>query len=89
MVSQRKYVLNLFKETGMLGCKLVDTLIEITTKDRGERKSVLANKGIYQGLVRKFIYLSYTIPDIGFVVSVASQFMNNPSDKLMNDCITF
>lgn len=37
----------------------------------------------YQRLVEKLIYLAHTRPDIGFSVSVVSQFMNNPSKEHM------
>lgn len=39
------------------------------------------DKEKYQGLVEKLIDLSHTRPDIGFSVSVVSQFMNNPREK--------
>ena len=41
------------------------------------------DKGRYQRLVGKLIYLSHTRPDISFVVSVVSQFMNNPAEEHM------
>ena len=34
-------------------------------------------------MVGKLIYLSHTRPDIGFLVSVASQLMNNPTKEHM------
>ncbi|RVW87791.1 hypothetical protein CK203_043949 [Vitis vinifera] len=58
-VSQRKYVLDLLKETGMLGCKPAGTPIDYTTK-LGTIKEVLPmDKGRYQRLVGKLIYLSH------------------------------
>lgn len=39
------------------------------------------DKGRYQRLVGKLIYLSHTRPDIGFAVSVVSQIMNNPTEE--------
>lgn len=71
VVSQCKYVLNLLKETRMFGCKLLDTPMEIVTKDSEEIKN-----GIYQKLVGRFIYLSHTRLDISFAVSV--EFMTIP-----------
>ncbi|XP_062103692.1 secreted RxLR effector protein 161-like [Humulus lupulus] len=37
--------------------------------------------GRYQRLVGRLIYLSHTRPDIGFPVSVVSQYMNNPTEE--------
>ncbi|RVW88062.1 Retrovirus-related Pol polyprotein from transposon RE1 [Vitis vinifera] len=45
------------------------------------------DKGRYQRLVGKLIYLSYTRPDIAYVVSVVSQFMHNPSEDHMDAVI--
>ena len=76
-LSQRKYVLDLLKETGMLGCKPVET--PIVEKHHlclyPSQKSV--DKGRYQRLVGRLIYLAHTRPDIAYVVSVVSQFMHS------------
>ncbi|KAB2628036.1 hypothetical protein D8674_032831 [Pyrus ussuriensis x Pyrus communis] len=82
-LSQRKYVLDLLKETGMLGCKPVDT--PIVEKHHlcldPNQKSV--DKGRYQRLVGRLIYLAHTRPDIAYAVSVVSQFMHSPSEDHM------
>lgn len=41
---------------------------------------VPVDKGLYQRLVDKLIYLSHTRPDVVYSVSIVSQHMNNPSD---------
>ncbi|RVW95017.1 Retrovirus-related Pol polyprotein from transposon TNT 1-94 [Vitis vinifera] len=82
-VSQRKYVLDLLNETGMLGCKPAETPMDTTVKLEESDGSAPVDKGRYQRLVGKLIYLSHTRPDIGFSVSVVSQFMNNPTEKHM------
>lgn len=43
------------------------------------------NKGRYHRLVSKLIYLSHTrlAPDIGYLVSMVSQFMINPNEENM------
>ncbi|RVX02121.1 Retrovirus-related Pol polyprotein from transposon RE1 [Vitis vinifera] len=82
-VSQRKYVLDLLKETGMLGCKPVDTPMDPTTKLGAKENCAPVDKGRYQRLVGKLIYLSHTRPDIGFSVSMVSQFMNNSNEEHM------
>ncbi|RVW88342.1 Retrovirus-related Pol polyprotein from transposon TNT 1-94 [Vitis vinifera] len=86
-VSQRKYVLDLLNETGMLGCKPAETPMDTTVKLEESDGSVPVDKGRYQRLVGKLIYLSHTRPDIGFSVSVVSQFMNNPTEKHMTAVI--
>ena len=80
-VSQRKYVLDLLKETGMMDCKPAETPMDSTCKLGTIKDSAPVDKGMYQRLVGKLIYLSHTRPDIGFSVSVVSQFMNNPTEE--------
>ena len=41
------------------------------------------DKGRYQRLVGKLIYLSHTCPDVAYAVSVVSQFMHQPSKDHM------
>ncbi|RVW71043.1 Retrovirus-related Pol polyprotein from transposon RE1 [Vitis vinifera] len=86
-VSQRKYVLDLLNETGMLGCKPAETPMDTTVKLEESDGSAPVDKGRYQRLVGKLIYLSHTRPNIGFSVSVVSQFMNNPTEKHMTAVI--
>ncbi|XP_034678880.1 uncharacterized protein LOC117909087 [Vitis riparia] len=56
---------------GMLGCKPAETLMDTTVKLEESDGSVPVDKGRYQCLVGKLIYLSHTRPDIGFSVSVS------------------
>ena len=82
-LSQRKYVMDLLKETAMLGCEPVDT--PITEKHYlgiyPDHEPV--DKGRYPRLVGRLIYLSHTRPDIAYAVSVVSQFMHSPSVEHM------
>ena len=71
-VSQRKYTLDLLKTTGMLGCKPTDSPMDPTTKLDLGKESAPVNKGRYQRLVGKLIYLSHTQLDISFSVSCVS-----------------
>ena len=82
-VSQRKYVLDLLKETGMMGCKPADTPIEPNTKLGTEEGSSPTNRDRYQRLVGRLIYLTHTRPDICYPVSLVSRFMNNPTESHM------
>ncbi|XP_048232350.1 uncharacterized mitochondrial protein AtMg00810-like [Ricinus communis] len=77
-LSQRKYTLDLLKETGKIGAKPALTPMETKTKLNLEDGDPLTNIGHYQRLVGKLIYLTVTRPDISFAVSVISQFMHAP-----------
>ncbi|RVX10447.1 Retrovirus-related Pol polyprotein from transposon TNT 1-94 [Vitis vinifera] len=61
----------------------MDTTVKLEESDG----SAPVDKGRYQRLVGKLIYLSHTRPDIGFSVGVVSQFMNNPTEKHMTAVI--
>jgi hypothetical protein len=76
-ISQRKYVLDLLEETGMLGCKPADTPIEASHRLSCNDEETV-DKGTYKRLVGRLIYLSHTRPDIAYAVSVVSQFMHDP-----------
>ena len=57
-LSQRKYVLDFLAETRMLGCKLVDTPIEQNYKNFHCADATSVDRGRYQRLVGKLIYMS-------------------------------
>ena len=60
VVSQRKYVLDLLKETSMSGCRPVDTPIDPNQKLGDDKEGDMVNTTRYQKLVGKLIYLSRT-----------------------------
>ena len=76
-LSQRKYVLDLLSETGMLGCRPASTPIDPNHKLCAESGDPV-NKESYQKLVGKLIYLCHTRPDISYAVSVVSRYMHDP-----------
>jgi len=77
VLSQRKYVLDLLSETGMLGCRPVSTPIDLNHKLCAESGNPV-NKERYQRLVGRLIYLCHTRPDISYAVSVVSRYMHDP-----------
>ncbi|CAL2246602.1 unnamed protein product [Prunus armeniaca] len=83
-LSQRKYILDLLVETGILDCKPIDTPSEQNHKLRLYPNHVPTDKERYQRLVGKLIYLSHTCPDIAYAVSVVSQFMHSSSEDHMD-----
>ena len=76
-------MLDLLTETGMLGCKPVETPMEMNHKLGILQDQAPTDKGRYQRLVGRLIYLSHTRPDIAYAVSVVSQFMHAPSEEHM------
>lgn len=82
VLSQRKYVLDLFTETGMLGCRVASTPIKHNHK-LCVQSSNSVSKESYQRLVGRLIYLCHTRPDIAYVVSVVSKYMHDPKVEHM------
>lgn len=80
-VSQRRYVLNLLKETGKLGCKPASTPQERNWTSKISNNDPPVDREQYQRLVGKLIYLSLTRPDIAYSVSVVSQYMHSPTKR--------
>ena len=77
-ISQRKYTVDLLKETEKLGSKPVSTPIDSNCKLNFEDGEPLENINQFQRLVGKLIYLTVTRPDISFAVSQISKFMHAP-----------
>ncbi|KAI5327878.1 hypothetical protein L3X38_027274 [Prunus dulcis] len=72
-LSQRKYVLDLLKETDMLGCELIVTPIKQNHGLEECPHQVPTDKEQYQRLVDSLIYLSHPRSDIAYaVVSLSS-----------------
>ena len=74
-------MLDLLKETGMLGCRLAETPIKLNLKLDAANSETQIDKGQYQGFVGSLIYLAHTRPDISFAVSLVSQFMHSPGPQ--------
>jgi Reverse transcriptase (RNA-dependent DNA polymerase) len=80
-LSQRKYILDLLTEVGLLDCKPVDTPMVPNLKLDAYSDHTPTNIERYQRLVGKLIYLSHTRPDIAYAVSIVSQFMHSPKEE--------
>ena len=77
-INQKKYVLDLLAEVGMIDCKPVDTPMVQNHGLQIKEGARQTDRGRYQRLVGQFIYLSHTRPDIAYAVGVVSQFMHAP-----------
>ncbi|GJQ90843.1 ribonuclease H-like domain-containing protein [Tanacetum coccineum] len=80
-LNQRKYVLDLLSDYGMLACKPVKTpLISklVISNEAFDSDPILEKVTNYQKLMGKLFYLTNTRPDISYVVHCLSQFMHSP-----------
>lgn len=80
-VNQRKYVLDLLGEIGMLRCKTAEIPMEPNIKLLPAKTESGVNKEQYQQLDGRLIYLSHTRSDIALSVSMVSQFMHSPGPE--------
>ena len=74
------YVLDLFRDTRKMICKLASIPIDPNHKLEEAEGDKNTDKEAYQKLVGKLIYLSHTRSDITYAVSIVSQFMYKPKE---------
>ncbi|GJW27016.1 ribonuclease H-like domain-containing protein [Tanacetum coccineum] len=81
-LNQRKYVLDLLSDYGMLACKPAKTPLMsklVIFNEASVNDPILDNITDYQKLMRKIIYLTNTRPDISYAVHCLSPFMHSSS----------
>ncbi|GJU41942.1 ribonuclease H-like domain-containing protein [Tanacetum coccineum] len=80
-LNQRKCVLDLLSEYGMLACKPAKTPLMsklVVSNEACEKDPLLDNITDYQKLIGKLIYFTNTRHDISYDVHCLSQFMHSP-----------
>lgn len=84
VLNQRKYILDILEDSGMMGCRPSAFPMEQNAKlqKNDEDKRVDANK--YRRLVGRLLYLQATRPDITYSVNILSQFVTDPRESHMN-----
>uniref|UniRef100_A0A803LUX6 RNase H type-1 domain-containing protein n=1 Tax=Chenopodium quinoa TaxID=63459 RepID=A0A803LUX6_CHEQI len=80
-ISQRKYVLDLLTETGMLNYKPADTPMVMNHGLQIIEGKKMVDQTRYQRLVGKILYLSHTRPDLAYAAGVVSRFMHKPQEQ--------
>lgn len=76
-------MLGLLKETGILGVRASSIAVDPNHKV-GRKEEGAVDRGRYQRLVGRLIFLCHTRPDIAYVVGVGSLFMHDP--KRAREC---
>ncbi|XP_042023110.1 uncharacterized mitochondrial protein AtMg00810-like [Salvia splendens] len=84
--NQKKYVLDLLAEVGMIDCKPADTPMIQNHGLQMNEGAKQTDRWKYQRLVGRLIYLSHTRPDIAYAVGVIQGFTDadwagNPNDR--------
>ncbi|XP_057251474.1 uncharacterized mitochondrial protein AtMg00810-like [Beta vulgaris subsp. vulgaris] len=77
-LSQRKYALDVLSESGMLGCKPIDTPMEQNHRLALVDDAPLSDPDRYRRLVGRLVYLSVTRPELSYAVHTLAQFLSAP-----------
>jgi hypothetical protein len=77
-LSQTKYALDLLEEIGLLGSRLVDVPIDPNKKLLKGEGELFEDPDRYRRLIGKLNYLTITKPNISYVASVVSRFLDAP-----------
>lgn len=79
LLNQRKYILDLLRDTGMEDCKPALFPLPRNLNLSTQNGPPLEDPEIYRRLIGKLLYLNMTRPDISFAVQQLSQFLQAPA----------
>ncbi|XP_052208544.1 uncharacterized mitochondrial protein AtMg00810-like [Diospyros lotus] len=79
-LAQSKYIIDLLKKDAMQDCKPCSTPVNLGVflTDDGE---LFFYPSLYRTIIGSLQYLTYTIPDIAFMVNKLSQFLSSPKQQ--------
>ncbi|KAJ0481517.1 putative RNA-directed DNA polymerase [Helianthus annuus] len=84
VLSQRKYTLDILRDSGLEGCKPSSFPMEQNLKlGKGEGENKV-DSSQYRRLVGRLLYLQATRPDITYAVNILSQFVTDPLQNHMD-----
>nr|KYP57022.1 Retrovirus-related Pol polyprotein from transposon TNT 1-94 [Cajanus cajan] len=78
-LSQRKYVLDILSDNGMLASRPASTPMDSGTRLHASSGTLLSDPSTYRRLIGRLIYLTTTRSDITHAVQHLSQFVSNPT----------
>ena len=77
-LSQPKYAIDLLAHFHMSNCKPAPTPFQSSVKLTIECTTPYVDATLYHQLIGSLIYLNHSRPDLSFVVSMISRFMQEP-----------
>ncbi|XP_020240327.2 uncharacterized protein LOC109819131 [Cajanus cajan] len=80
VLNQRKYVLDILSDAGLLGAKPAATPMDPSTKLQADKGIAYTDPAEFRRIIGKLIYLTTTRPDISYAVQQVSQYVSNPLD---------
>ncbi|XP_049933559.1 uncharacterized mitochondrial protein AtMg00810-like [Nymphaea colorata] len=84
-LTQHKYTLDILDRTSMTNCKPINTPSVLNTKlNVSNGSDAYPNPSFYRSIVGMLQYLTFTHPDIVYVVNQVSQFMHAPTKGHMD-----
>ncbi|XP_050895279.1 uncharacterized mitochondrial protein AtMg00810-like [Lathyrus oleraceus] len=83
-LSQKKYVEDILVRTGMSTCKSCQTPVDTKPKISATHSTPYEDPSLYRSLAGALQYLTFTRPDISYVVQQICLFMHNPMDAHMH-----
>ena len=78
-IHQNKYAKSLLTKFGLEDCKPVYIPLATSEKLKKVDGSELVDEGLYRKIVGSLLYLTATRPDLMYVTSLLSRFMNGPT----------
>jgi len=84
LLSQKKYAEEIVERDGMSSCKSSPTPVDTKTKLSASSGNLYHDPTEYQSLAGALQYLTFTRPDISYVVQQVCLFMHNPKTQHMS-----
>lgn len=82
VLTQRKYALDILKDSGMEGCRPsampMEQNIRLDLGDKSNDESPAVDSHRYRRLIGRLLYLTVTRPDIQYATNILSQFLSSP-----------
>jgi len=80
LLNQRKYILDILSDAGLIGAKLAKFPPRKGLKLSIDSGTPLSDPESYRRIIGRLLYLTFTRPDISYVVQHLSQFLQVPCD---------